>query len=159
MKEYFVYELINLYGTVEYVGETTMPKLRFRNHTKHKPSAGNGKFYGRQDLVMNIVASFTDRKKALKLEGELKLHYNLKWDENDRSVKAGKKNVESGHIQSIGKKRKIPVIQFDKSGNLIKEWKSATDVKTYLGIDNSDICACINGRQKSAGGYVWKYKK
>ena len=52
-----------------------------------------------------------------------------------------------------------PVIQYSKSGEFIKEWKSVTDVENELKIYHSNISACCRGKLKSAGGYVWKYKK
>ena len=45
---YYIYEIVNLLGTVEYVGETNNPKLRFINH-----KCKNGLFYKRQDILMN----------------------------------------------------------------------------------------------------------
>ena len=36
-KKHYVYELYNLLGIVEYVGETVNPKLRFDKHIKTKP--------------------------------------------------------------------------------------------------------------------------
>jgi predicted GIY-YIG superfamily endonuclease len=91
MKTYSVYELYNSMGTVEYVGESSRPKVRFIEHTKNKPTCrGHGKFYGRPDITMNIVAEFQDRKEAMKLEGELKLQYGLEWTEKTRQANGGK---------------------------------------------------------------------
>ena len=49
------------------------------------------------------------------------------------------------------------ILQFTKSGELIKEWQSAYEVHRELGISQGNICACCNGKRKSAGGYIWKY--
>ena len=87
---HYVYELINLYGTVEYVGESKNPYIRFRQHTKWKPNRANGKFYRRQDIMLNIVASFNNRKEALTLEGKLKIEYGLEWTEKTCVIKGGK---------------------------------------------------------------------
>ena len=54
-------------------------------------------------------------------------------------------------------KTKKPIIQYDKQGNFIKEWKSATEAKNELGYKDTPICNCLKGRCKTAGGYVWKY--
>lgn len=77
MKTYYVYEIYNSMGTVEYVGETIDPKSRLKAHTRRQ----NGKFYKRQDIAMYIVAEFTDRKVALELEGQLKQEHGLEWTE------------------------------------------------------------------------------
>ena len=51
-----------------------------------------------------------------------------------------------------------PVIQYDITGSLIKEWPSITDAAATLGIDDGGITKCCNYRQRSCGGYLWKYK-
>ena len=57
-----------------------------------------------------------------------------------------------------GKKNSIPILQFSKDGTLIKEWPSACEAERQLGILQQSICACLKGRHKSAGGYIWRYK-
>ena len=56
-----------------------------------------------------------------------------------------------------GKKRSIPILQFTKSGEFIKEWPSAHEAERRLGIACSSICKCIKGRLKSVGGFVWRH--
>ena len=58
----------------------------------------------------------------------------------------------------VGKKNSISILQFTKDGTLIKEWPSAKEAKRQLGIPQSNICNCLKGRRKSAGGFVWRYK-
>jgi len=82
MKKYFVYELINSMGTIEHVGESTRPYERFANHIKHKPHkrSGIGKFYGRQDLILNIVSVFDNKKEAYDYQIKLQNSYGLRND-------------------------------------------------------------------------------
>jgi predicted GIY-YIG superfamily endonuclease len=163
MKQYYVYQLINHYGTIEYVGETTIPKIRMNKHTKTKPGFGNGKFYGRQDLVMNIVAVFDNRKDARELEGKLKLDYGMEHTERTCGKITGKKHLESGILAKMqrmaAEKNKIPVLQFSNTNQFIKEWESGTSAQSVLKICNSDITKCCKGKRQFAGGYVWKYKQ
>ena len=49
------------------------------------------------------------------------------------------------------------ILQFTKSGEFIREWSSAYEAYRQLGIANSSICKCCNGKYKSAGGFVWRY--
>ena len=56
-----------------------------------------------------------------------------------------------------GKKRSLPILQFTKSGECIKEWPSACEASRQLGIAQQSICQCCKGRLKSAGGFVWRY--
>jgi hypothetical protein len=53
---------------------------------------------------------------------------------------------------------KKPIIQYDKQNNIIKEWDSAITIEKNMGIFKSNISACCCGKQKTAGGYIWKYK-
>jgi len=63
-----------------------------------------------------------------------------------------------GRIMPKGKdsKKAVPVHQFDKDGNFIKEFGSVIDAANEVGCQNSGICFCLSGRIKSSGGYVWK---
>lgn len=54
---------------------------------------------------------------------------------------------------------KRPILQFDTNGNYIKEWEYIKQVTDTLGIAGSNITRCCRGKQKTAGGYVWKYKE
>ena len=57
-----------------------------------------------------------------------------------------------------GKKRSIPILQFSKDGTFVKEWPSAHEAEHQLGISHSNICHCLKGRYKFAGGFVWRYR-
>ena len=54
-------------------------------------------------------------------------------------------------------KHSIPILQFAKDGTFVKEWPSAKEAGRQLGILPSNICPCLKGRYKSAGGFVWRY--
>ena len=63
-----------------------------------------------------------------------------------------------GKSPSKIKKQSIPILQFSKDGEFIKEWQSAREAQRKLGIAQQSICACCQGKLKSAGGFIWKYK-
>lgn len=50
-----------------------------------------------------------------------------------------------------------PVIQMDMNEVQIKIWSCISDAARFVGGATGDICAAINGRQKSSKGYKWKY--
>lgn len=50
------------------------------------------------------------------------------------------------------------VSQFTTDGVLVHEWESMARASRALNIDVKRISACSTGRQKTAGGYVWKAK-
>jgi hypothetical protein len=63
--------------------------------------------------------------------------------------------------QSLAKQNKPSnsskkILQFSLDNNLIKEWNSITEAKKY--IIKGDIQSCVLGKQKTAGGFIWKYK-
>ena len=43
-------------------------------------------------------------------------------------------------------------------GNEIKEHFGAREAGKDTGVEHSNINRCCNGKYKSAGGFVWKYK-
>ena len=50
------------------------------------------------------------------------------------------------------------VAQYDKDMNLIKVWESISEASKELGLQRSGIIeVCKQGKQKTCGGYIWKY--
>lgn len=54
-------------------------------------------------------------------------------------------------------KRSKLVAQYNKDGNLIQVWPSASEVERELGCSQGDISRCCNGKRKSVYGFIWKY--
>jgi hypothetical protein len=98
--------------------------------------------------------TFESRSKGGKTAGKI---VGNKWGKIN-----GKKNLESGHWARISKlsaeTRKKTIIQYNKSGDFIAEWESATVAESELKIGRTNIIACLKCKTTSAGGYVWKYK-
>ena len=61
--------------------------------------------------------------------------------------------------ERVADSRSKPILQYSKSGDFIRGWKSAREVERVLGIANSHIIDCCKDKRKSAGGFVWKYKE
>lgn len=49
------------------------------------------------------------------------------------------------------------ITQYTMDGSHIKQWNSIVDASKSLGLNRCCIKDCCRGRQKSAGGYLWKY--
>ena len=49
------------------------------------------------------------------------------------------------------------VIGINKVSGLILEFPSTREASRQTDINHSSICACLKGRQKSAGGFYWHY--
>jgi len=52
---------------------------------------------------------------------------------------------------------KTPIIQFDLKNNFVKEWSSQKQAATELNLDLGTLTACLKGRQKTCGRFIWKY--
>lgn len=63
-------------------------------------------------------------------------------------------NARSGAINKQAK----PVLQYSIDGVFIAEYFSAMEAGRVNGIRQSGISECCNGKQKTAYGYIWKYK-
>ncbi len=56
-------------------------------------------------------------------------------------------------------KTAIPILQFEKSGDFVTEYRSIAEAVRINGFKNrTNIILNLKGRTKSAYGYVWKYK-
>jgi group I intron endonuclease len=52
-----------------------------------------------------------------------------------------------------------PIIQYSLDGEVVKDWKSLTQVQKVLGFNKNNISNTLTGKSKTAFGYIWKYKK
>ena len=66
-------------------------------------------------------------------------------------------NIYGTRIQRINEKISKPVLQYTKSGEFVRKWKSTQDGQRNLGYAGSSISRCCRGKLKSAYGFVWKY--
>ena len=54
-----------------------------------------------------------------------------------------------------------PILQYSLQGVLIKEWGGIREAGRQLNLSHTNIAECCKGSRhhKTAGGYIWKYKK
>ena len=69
-----------------------------------------------------------------------------------------KEQIKKWHDTQI-EKQSIQVIQLTKDRVFIKEYPSIHEAGRQTGVALPSIRACIKGRCKTAGGFIWKYKK
>lgn len=72
--------------------------------------------------------------------------------EKANSVKLHLKEKRHERVLEFNK----PVGQYNKQGTLISKYNSQQEASEITGIRQGDISNCINGRQKTAKGYIWK---
>jgi hypothetical protein len=111
------------------------------------------------DLQGNIIKKWKSLKEA-------SLFYNIKSGDiscccSEKQKTAGGfrwqfENIPLGSYTTHNNSKSV--YQYDKHGNIIVEWKSAKQAAKMLGIDQGNLITCLKGRQKTAGGFVWKYK-
>lgn len=75
---------------------------------------------------------------------------NLEWV----TLKENNNYGEHNHKAAIARGLHIGI--FDKQGNCIKEFNSMSEASRNTGINYASIHDCVKGKQKHAGGYIWK---
>ena len=85
-------------------------------------------------------------------------HHTEETKQKISEIHKGKKLSEETKQKMSKAKTKKPILQYTKDMVFIREWDSATQVEKELNIGHSHISACCKGKQKSSGGYIWKYK-
>ena len=58
-----------------------------------------------------------------------------------------------------GKYDRKKICQYTMSGELVREWETATEIYNELKFDKSAILRCCTGTQKKSYWYVWKFKE
>ena len=135
-----------------------------------------------------ILESHECMYEASKREIELQKEYGYPVDSNTfaKAYTQGKKNVESGHLKKISKlgaqegwkvcHDKHPhvgkllseyartnfsksVLQYDLDGNFIAEYYSMREAGRQLNRPHNGISNVLKGKQKTAYGFIWKYKE
>lgn len=65
------------------------------------------------------------------------------------------KNAKNGSIKATAR----AVLQYSLDGEFVAEYFSAMEAGRVTGFRQSGISECCNGKQKTAYGYIWKYKE
>lgn len=134
---------------------------KLSKETKLKISKANSK---PKPLYFKEIAKKSRKNKRHSEETKLKMSLNSKIKGLPRSIKIKlkiskslKKIDFSNRNLNISKIKSIPIKQYDLKNNFIREWKSATEAGKELNIGNSDITSVCKNRQKTSGGYIWRY--
>lgn len=61
------------------------------------------------------------------------------------------------HSKKVSDAQKIPICQYSRDGILIKTHDSALNAGIEIGVSASSITACCKNKQKTSGGYIWRY--
>lgn len=127
-----------------------------------------GKAYKLNNIPEGKIEKLYETKSIHEISSELKLAFttikkylvekNLYIPYKNKKVKDSTKNKMSNIMKNKFNK---PILQFDKQNNFIKEYSSLTEACNHINKPGrmGDITSCCKGNQKTAFGFIWKYKK
>lgn len=97
---------------------------------------------------------FKHHPHSLETRQKISLSNKGKHSVNYQSTETRKQSSE--RMKKNNPARKSPVLQFDLDNNLLNEFNSIKEAKLATNIVS--ISDCCRGLQKTAGGFIWKYK-
>ena len=119
-----------------------------RKEYGYKKVGGYSWEYADEDRKANAIPKKVARPKEELIE---ELRQRMKGNQYGK----GKKPSENAIRASIALFSK-PILQYDKEGNFIKEYPSAIEASRQTGISHVEDVA--NGKRKTAGKYIWKWR-
>lgn len=75
-----------------------------------------------------------------------------------KKANTGLKRTEELKKQ-ISERQRVSILQYDLEMNFIKKWSSIREAANELKFCESGINACINGKQETSKGFIWKRKE
>lgn len=84
---------------------------------------------------------------------------NLEWCTVKYNANYGNRNKNISKALTNNYKISRVILQFDKDGNLIKEWISIHQIYRELGYSPGNIYSCCQKKYKQSYGYIWRYKE
>lgn len=129
----------------------TNPVFHNSNRSKHLNDwLNNVSDEERKKILRERIAKVDFKKRADKAKE------NTDWDSWKESIKNRK--TDYSFLNKLHEQSKKPIYQLNLDDEIIKEFNSAVDAADELNINVGGIRHCLKGRNKTAGGYIWKYK-
>ena len=120
--------------------------LRMSHRSEKRSSA---KIYQEAKILTARISSERNRLTIRTAEQNLQLSNTLL----ERNKNPTESMILSRKI--LSKKRSKPVLQLTLAGEFVAEYTSASQARIHTGIKT--IVDCLRGRQKTSGGFIWKY--
>ncbi len=161
-------ELIKLYGKISdktgSLCNLTDGGEGFKKHHTEKSKTKIQEFF-KNKTYDELHGENAEKEKEKRREGVKKYWNNLTNEERKkRSENAASKMKEfykTNHSIRFGKpapQQYKPILQYTKDGEFIREWDSTKTASNELGIRNSSISSNLHNKQKTAGGFIFKFK-
>jgi group I intron endonuclease len=177
-----IYQTTNLINGKKYIGRDAWNRSNYIGGGKALKQAI--KKYGKENFKKEILEYCNSKEELLEREAYWLKFYNVVEDSNYYNMTLSSKGWEKGmsRPELIGRKhseetrakisqngkgktgktsgKPIPIIQYryEIVKIPIAEYSSAADAAKQTGISSVDIRATVNGRQNTAGGFMWEEK-
>lgn len=134
----------------EYFREINYPRCK---KVKQFDKYGNfvRTFNSMSDASKTTGIPLSNISRCCMLNGKAVCNSSYRWAYEDIDI-----NLDD--IKAHRTRRWIDISQYNLDGKFLKTWSYAREAEKALGINHSHIAACCRGRQKTSGGYIWKYK-
>jgi predicted GIY-YIG superfamily endonuclease len=151
MTLYFIYKIFDPSGKILYIGCSTNPKKRFKQHINMKPGSnhGHGKFYEKNDLQYKILKRYNSKKEALQAEGVYKTLLGFEWTEKTAGEKVGRlrykytKEINEGQK----KRRKLSDDQIEDIKELYKNGYTQNYISQIYSIGQPLVSRIVNKKR------------
>lgn len=157
IKDYNNYMISN-FGKVKSLKKNIIlkPEIRRNYYSVQLYKNKKPKHFQIHRLVAIAFIENTNNLKYINHKDENKLNNNV----NNLEWCTASYNVNYGTaIKRAIEKKSIAICQYDKKGNYLNTYSSFMNAQRETGIFNNNIVKCCKGERKTAGGYIWKYKK
>lgn len=115
----------------------------------------------RKHLSASMMGNQRTKGKVFTIEHRMKIAEANKGKKHKESTKEKIRNSLTGRKakEETRLKRCKPINQYTLDGEFIRQWPSGTDAARELGLGWSNILRCANPKtkNKTAGGFIWKY--
>lgn len=152
-KTYFVHRLVAL---TFIPNPENLPMINHKDESRDNNCVENLEWC---DCKYNLNYGSRNIRLRKKLKGR---HLSEETKQKISIAKKGKpkkgKPLTEEHKQNMSKAISKPILQFTLEGVFICEWQSATSASKELKINRGNITQCCQGKLKTCGGYIWKYK-
>jgi len=151
------------------LGNTRWLGKKHSDETKKKMSESRSKYY-RENPVTDEEAALRSIRAKAAYESDDTLRQRLsdsrrKYFEENPDARTKLSNTQKELYKNkpelkkvISEKLSKPVDMLSLDGEYIKTFCSMTTAMNETGVDRSSIARACKGKQKQAGGYIWKYK-